>query len=1054
MSNVNYVDNVDNVKYVEFALFKTHIFIIGLILLLSLNTAIIPSHQVTASSDAVKWSKVNIPTEGEAGHWVLADGSDIQHLTTASDGTLYAYVKGPTYTLYRSTDSGVSWEHIGNVQDTIVGIAISPHDATIYYATSSAIYRSTDGGKTFHSQPSPGGAGTDNIEITSIDVTWRNSNIIAIGTRDTDNSEFGGVYTLDEVDIITTWTDTNIGSYDVYAVAFSPNYTFDGQLVAVITDETDTFVTTKTGDSGWGADIGDARLNKDNSEPGGSVAVATSAAIAFPGNYDADISSVSCTYFIAIDTGLGEGDAYKISGVEAPGNSIAIDLNVGSAHGLSNLDITGLAAYGDNPAASLLAGAADSTRTYLSTDGGSSWIKSRKEPTGESRTHVLLAPDFNDTGKAFTATSGHGSALSISRDKGDTWNQLSLIDTAISTIVDLAPSPNYSQDNTLFMLTFGSEHSLWRRQDGGGSWERIFASALADVDSLNLVGLPPQYNDDSQTVFVAGESHSHPTIWESTDNGQNYKHHFTRDPTTGAAFPIDTWVIVDENTLFIGSYDGSHGLVYNTTNGGFFYSEGALAGSQPLNSIALSPSYQQDKTILVGNSHGWVYGSHDDGASFQPLPADATSPPLTDFITVAFDPKFDSNHTVYAASDTTDSGAYRFVMGTSTDWESIDNTLPNGATINQLMVAKCGTLYAANSEADGGMERCLNPTYSLGPTFETVTRSLSDGATLRGLWQSDHRLWSVDTTNIRLMTYNDTMTTPVTQTLPDNQASGIGNLIDHTIRNISLDWETLDGATSYQWQCDHDTDFSSVPDGLEDNTQASSARLPPLEPATTYYWRVRARAPVLSPWSEKGSFTTSLDTETIALRLESPAAGASGVPVKPLFQWTAVAGADAYELLVSTHADFSRPVIIKRDDSALSTNAWQCDVNLDHETTYYWKIRAINTSTFSTWSASGAFTTTPPKEEATGQVAELTLPNPSQPPETMAEPQTNSAEPPDTSPPTPTSESAPQQNPIAPDITQSTSIPNWVIYLIGALLLTIMLALVTILTMVLKSRRL
>ena len=67
--------------------------IAGLISLLSLNTIDISTQQVLASQENVKWVKVNIPTEGAAGNWVLAEGSDIQHLTVASDGTLYAYVK-------------------------------------------------------------------------------------------------------------------------------------------------------------------------------------------------------------------------------------------------------------------------------------------------------------------------------------------------------------------------------------------------------------------------------------------------------------------------------------------------------------------------------------------------------------------------------------------------------------------------------------------------------------------------------------------------------------------------------------------------------------------------------------------------------------------------------------------------------------------------------------------------------------------------------------------------------------------------------------------------
>jgi len=44
----------------------------GLILLLSLFFST-PTGLAIASPDEVKWSRVNIPTEGKAGDWVLAD---------------------------------------------------------------------------------------------------------------------------------------------------------------------------------------------------------------------------------------------------------------------------------------------------------------------------------------------------------------------------------------------------------------------------------------------------------------------------------------------------------------------------------------------------------------------------------------------------------------------------------------------------------------------------------------------------------------------------------------------------------------------------------------------------------------------------------------------------------------------------------------------------------------------------------------------------------------------------------------------------------------------
>ncbi|MFC2007762.1 hypothetical protein ACFLVB_04120, partial [Chloroflexota bacterium] len=903
----------------------------------------IPTNPGTAA-DEVKWSRVTVPTEGKAGNWLLADGSDIQHLTMAADGTLYACVTGLTYTLYSSTNDGYSWSQVGNVQDNIVGITTSPADPNIiYYATTSGVYRSADSGKTFIRLPAnPGGAGSNNIEITSISVTPTDGNIIAVGTRDTDTAQFGGIYTLEEEPFISQWVDTGLAGYDIYAVAFSPSFPTDRQLVAVVTDETDTLVTTKSGNFNWGETTGNARLDRDNSGTPTPVVVTNSAVIAFTNDYEAYDAPGKSVLFVAIDTGSGNGDVYRINSRDTPDNSITTDLNIGNADGQNNTDVTGLAVHGSAASASLLAGAADNARTFFSTDRGGTWERSYKELTGGSKTCVLMAPDFSSSSKAYAATGGSESAFSISWDNATTWNQVGLIDTGISAIVDFAPSPEYSQDNTLFLLTFGGKHSLWRSLDGGDMWERIFSSNPDNVDSLALMELSPQYGSGSQVVFLNGSSNGNPSIWKSTDNGNTFTSRFAVSPTTGSAINISTWAIADDNTLFIGSYNGSDGLVYRTTNGGLTYSKGVPAGSQTMNSIVLSPHFEQDGTILLGNTNGWVYWSSDNCSSFEPLPPDATTSPLAGSITVAFDSGFENNKTVYAASDTADKGIYRFTIGTDTEWESIDSTMPSGGMINRVIVADDGTLYAANTKADGGLERSFNPTYSLGPSFETVTRGLSDGATLSGLWQENRRLWSIDSTNLRLVTFNDSLSSPVILSAPENTAPGIGILTNHTITNVSLNWKTLKGATSYQWQLDSDTDFSTVPSGFEGTTKSSSVLLPALEPATTYYWRVRVTAPVLSKWSAKWSFTTSLDSEVVTLKLENPGAGASDVAVKPLFQWSVVAGADTYELLVSKDVHFNDPSITRAGAYALDTTAWQSDLSLDNETTYYWKVRATS----------------------------------------------------------------------------------------------------------------
>ncbi len=645
-------------------------FVVRLLLLLSWLSLILPFSPALASPDTVRWSAVNIPTEGKPGNWVLAAGSNVQHLTMAIDGTLYCYANpaGTSYTLFKSTD-GYSWSYTGQVTDSIVDIATAANDASvIVYATTSKVYKSTNAGNSFMLlPPNPGGAGNGNVEITSIAVAKQGANaIIAIGTKDTDASQYGGVYLLDEEQVVPTWTNTNIGNYDAYAVAASPNFATDQRLIAVVSDENKTFVTSSIAGGDWSVTTGNATI---------PVAIIATADIAFPSDYDA---TTDYALFVAIDAGNGKGDVYLIESAAAPDNSIATDLDIGSRYGLNNVDVTTLAVSGNAATAYLMAGAADSTQVYFSPDGGKNWTRSTKEPTGQSKTSVLMAADFTSSRRAYAATSGTESALSMTQDSGVTWNQIGLIDTRITNVIDRKSSPNYGQDKALFILTSDGERSLWRSTNGGVKWERIFTGALPGVDTITLVGLPPRYGSGTNVLFLAGTGGGKSSIWKSTDNGQNFVRQTTRDPartlTTNTSFGIDTWAVVDDDTLFIGSFDGTNGLVYYTADSGWTYSTGVKAGKKPLNTILLSPDYEQDKTILVSNTDGWVYWSDDNSASFEPLPPRASKAPFTRFVNIAFDLEFSSGSTVYANSGAADKylgvykGIYRFVVNQSTKW--------------------------------------------------------------------------------------------------------------------------------------------------------------------------------------------------------------------------------------------------------------------------------------------------------------------------------------------------------------------------------------------------
>jgi photosystem II stability/assembly factor-like uncharacterized protein len=889
---------------------------------------------VAAETNVAEWAEVNIPAEGKAGGWGLAPDSNLSRLSLAA-GAIYVNKLDGESRLMRSEDGGLSWAET-DYRGEAVGDIVCPGDAeTIYLTDGGRVYKSTDG-EVFESvSESTLPALDENERIACLDIGYDGGNpIVFIGTVDSDEGQYGGVYYLAEGDFGAEWTDMMAEGYDIYAIACPPGFDRGFRLIALASDESHSYIINNQGVIGdWSERT---ELFNDNTA---NFEISLASRINLPSDFD-----VTNELFV---------------GVSSPGNGGVYRVNQGGAYDLGpNADIISLDIAEEN-ARELVAGGSNGQLWY-SPDAGESWLPSRKAPTGGGA--VYVAADSSHSGVAYAATSGTESAFSVSRDSCLTWNQLSLIDTQISDIIDLAPSPS---DATLFMLTHqdGSEHSLWRRRSG--AWERVYGTSLPDVDTLERVTLCPQYDDSNRVVLLAGTGDGSPSIWKSSDDGQSFNRRRT-------PLHVDTWAVVDDSTWFIGGYDGANGRVHLATNSGLSYSLGSIVGDHTLNSIVLSPDYNQDETLLAGNTDGWVYWSEDNGKSFDPLPLDAVSAPLSGTITVAFDTGYSHNNIVYAASESAGEGIYRFNTGKSDDWEAIDS-LAEGA-INKLIVSTEGTLYAANFAADGGIERCLNPSYPLGPSFESVTRGLDEGAKLVGLWLQEQQLWSVDSENTEVVRYIDSLTAPVALLSPLDGAPGVGMLVEDKVINVSLDWETLPGATAYRWQLNYETDFSSLPEGFEGTTQGSSVHLVDLSPTTTYYWRVRAIEPTFCPWSEKWSFTTPMGTEAPAPRLESPPAGASGVPIEPIFQWSAIDGADSYELIISTLATFDNPTILKTDGYALPSTAWECNISLNYDTTYYWKVRAVSADSCSAWSAVSAFSTESAPSNPTGTVAEVNQP--------------------------------------------------------------------------------
>jgi hypothetical protein len=221
---------------------------------------------------------------------------------------------------------------------------------------------------------------------------------------------------------------------------------------------------------------------------------------------------------------------------------------------------------------------------------------------------------------------------------------------------------------------------------------------------------------------------------------------------------------------------------------------------------------------------------------------------------------------------------------------------------------------------------------------------------------SKNVLFAVDTAPAvdRILTYTDTLATSVVLGEPANEA------IFPRERSVSMSWEALTGATSYNWQIATDAAFLLVTDqGFATYTSAPSAVL---TAGRTYYWRVRvdaapagaAGSPVLSRWSTARTFTTYLGARAWSPGLTNvQMAYSNQVPLKPAFEWTGADWATGYELVLDDDADFSSPEVSK----TTSVTAYACEVSLAYSTTYFWKVRAVSASSESEWSDVGTFIT-------------------------------------------------------------------------------------------------
>ncbi len=313
------------------------------------------------------------------------------------------------------------------------------------------------------------------------------------------------------------------------------------------------------------------------------------------------------------------------------------------------------------------------------------WEHSCKPPTGSLGMAAFYVTD--DKSYAVGLGDFHGNlgwwfydetAWSWSFDDGETWNQLSLIDTEITFLSDVAVSPNCNKT----MLVSVNQVDGWDRywlcdsvwyhadslahydgfNDYNGKWIRTWSGQFEGEHWLSerphgVLRLAPE-EEDGRTVYLV-DIGGNKVYWNDMQTLGCWRH------GTSTIDNIADLAVKDAKTIYAFGYDGKVAMSDDYAKPHRWEDE----VDSELDSgwtIAL-----RGNEILLGSRDGHVAHSPHGTGNFTKLTEDTRSRlPIEGFVTVAFDSYYGDNDTIYAAvaAEGPTGGIFRWIVGESTYW--------------------------------------------------------------------------------------------------------------------------------------------------------------------------------------------------------------------------------------------------------------------------------------------------------------------------------------------------------------------------------------------------
>jgi len=1021
------------------------------------------SHKpVLADSESLRWTQIDTPGSLTSRNDIVSP-SEVNRIAIGSDGKTFYAVDivnanntNGSRALYKSTDSGISWDDtvsrrlyqaMASAEQAnfhVWNIATAPDDVNFIAVVTNEgasnlphnVWLSKNGGVEWKDTNCPA---ADNISALDVSLNYGGRDI-AIGTR---TGAGGGTVWILKAPEYNNWINQSF-SGDILSLKFSLNYRNDGAIAIVYANTTGTYI--DIGIHDLQADTTDWAVVYDSSPPEVAVTPGASpkanqvinADLELPSDFSGQALSLRRYYVSTDDAGItGSAGIYRID------NTVVYQL---MSTAITNR-ICGITYYGNYASGKLLAGEVlgdpcSATVMTWFTDSPTTcpmpcWYPAMKPLTGAAgtdnctgsgygNTQVVWSPDgstvYAGTASSAALVPGAGwpipyltgedldeSAFSLSRNNGETWNQLSLIDTEISRLVDIAPAPDCS---TVYLASVSDNvncsgfDSVWRSQSSpiGNNWERVLCTPAADqpcaagqtdLAILRLAG----DKADGQLVFWAAIG-TLKVMW-SPDFGDYWS------DTISPTLSVQDIAAEDSSTLYILSADG---LVQKFTYGdtGWISQALVLTGLDSGYSIAtaltgLTPDNDEGYVIVGGGGIG-VYDvaySTDGGNTFIPI---MTLLPTRGNTMVVASAGFNASGEIFAIntggmyewSIYYDGGTWSYPLPEKDRWSILWGGPDWPTPVTGLTIARNGGFYFSDAFASyvrwSFAGAGLDPLVSFGT--DPTTRLRICGALESGepttVWLIDQRPYNPPQGGVWRY-IDDLAWNGPTPTSPISNNSVKYDPISGRASQLDLTWDALSLSRGYRIQIAKDQDFRLqvadigatyggpfyVPPDLDApalfippgggtvrDENGNTWTVPTLEAGHTYYWRVMVQDvatgdAIQSPWSWREIFTVQAGLRVAhayyGLRLLSPDNGCLGCPVKPVsFSWSPFRDAQRYRFVMAKNAAMTDIVV----DAEVPTTGYNYAGALDYGTVYFWRVMALEPVP-GDWSATFCFRTQP-----------------------------------------------------------------------------------------------